>query len=387
MNAMSPTQAILETLEEDQRMIVETAQAFARDELRPNSARWDKEGALPRAMLDQLGGLGFLGMTVPAEHNGVETDYVTYALSLMEIAAGDAATSVVMSVHNSPACAVYHMYGNEAQKERFLKPMALGEQIGAFALTEPGAGSDASNLRTRATAVEGGWKINGAKQFISNGSIAGNTVVFAVTDPDAGKRGITAFAVPTDTPGYQVARLEDKLGIKASDTAALSFDDMFVPDEAIIGTLGMGYKIALSTLESGRIGIGAQAVGIAMEAVSRALAYAQERKAFDVPIYELQAVQFRLVDAATRLEAARQMVIHAAQLKNRGLPCIREACMAKLFASEVAETIVSECLQVLGGYGYLHDYEMERLHRDVRICKIYEGTSDIQKLIIARHLI
>ncbi len=386
MNAIAPTQAILATLDEDQRMIVETAEAFARDELRPNSAKWDKEGKLPKEMLDQLGALGFLGMTIPAEHNGVETDYVTYALALMEIAAGDAATSVVMSVHNSPACAVYNMYGNEDQKQRFLKPMAMGEQIGAFALTEPGAGSDASNLKTKAVKVDGGWKISGAKQFISNGSIAGNTVVFAVTDPEAGKKGITAFAVPTDTPGYVVSRLEDKLGIKASDTAALSFDDMFVPDDAVIGGLGMGYKIALSTLESGRIGIGAQSVGIAMEAVNKALDYARERKAFDMPIFELQAVQFRLVDAATRLEAARQMVLHAARLKNAGLPCIREACMAKLFASEVAETIVSECLQVLGGYGYLHDYELERLHRDVRICKIYEGTSDIQKIIIARNL-
>ncbi len=386
MNAIAPTQAILATLDEDQRMIVETAEAFARDELRPNSAKWDKEGKLPKEMLDQLGALGFLGMTIPAEHNGVETDYVTYALALMEIAAGDAATSVVMSVHNSPACAVYNMYGNEDQKQRFLKPMAMGEQIGAFALTEPGAGSDASNLKTKAVKVDGGWKISGAKQFISNGSIAGNTVVFAVTDPEAGKKGITAFAVPTDTPGYVVSRLEDKLGIKASDTAALSFDEMFVPDDAVIGGLGMGYKIALSTLESGRIGIGAQSVGIAMEAVNKALDYARERKAFDMPIFELQAVQFRLVDAATRLEAARQMVLHAARLKNAGLPCIREACMAKLFASEVAETIVSECLQVLGGYGYLHDYELERLHRDVRICKIYEGTSDIQKIIIARNL-
>ncbi|HCY48483.1 MAG TPA: acyl-CoA dehydrogenase [Alphaproteobacteria bacterium] len=386
MNAIAPTQAILATLDEDQRMIVETAEAFARDELRPNSAKWDKEGKLPKEMLDQLGALGFLGMTIPAEHNGVETDYVTYALALMEIAAGDAATSVVMSVHNSPACAVYNMYGNEDQKQRFLKPMAMGEMIGAFALTEPGAGSDASNLKTKAVKVDGGWKISGSKQFISNGSIAGNTVVFAVTDPASGKKGITAFAVPTNTEGYVVSRLEDKLGIKASDTAALSFDEMFVPDDAVIGGLGMGYKIALSTLESGRIGIGAQSVGIAMEAVNRALEYARERKAFDMPIFELQAVQFRLVDAATRLEAARQMVLHAARLKNAGLPCIREACMAKLFASEVAETIVSECLQVLGGYGYLHDYELERLHRDVRICKIYEGTSDIQKIIIARNL-
>lgn len=386
MNAIAPTQAILATLDEDQRMIVETAEAFARDELRPNSAKWDKEGKLPKEMLDQLGALGFLGMTIPAEHNGVETDYVTYALALMEIAAGDAATSVVMSVHNSPACAVYNMYGNEDQKQRFLKPMAMGKMIGAFALTEPGAGSDASNLKTKAVKVDGGWKISGSKQFISNGSIAGNTVVFAVTDPASGKKGITAFAVPTNTEGYVVSRLEDKLGIKASDTAALSFDEMFVPDDAVIGGLGMGYKIALSTLESGRIGIGAQSVGIAMEAVNRALEYARERKAFDMPIFELQAVQFRLVDAATRLEAARQMVLHAARLKNAGLPCIREACMAKLFASEVAETIVSECLQVLGGYGYLHDYELERLHRDVRICKIYEGTSDIQKIIIARNL-
>ena len=278
------------------------------------------------------------------------------------------------------------MYDNEDQKQRFLKPMAMGEMIGAFALTEPGAGSDASNLKTKAVKVDGGWKISGSKQFISNGSIAGNTVVFAVTDPASGKKGITAFAVPTNTEGYVVSRLEDKLGIKASDTAALSFDEMFVPDDAVIGGLGMGYKIALSTLESGRIGIGAQSVGIAMEAVNRALEYARERKAFDMPIFELQAVQFRLVDAATRLEAARQMVLHAARLKNAGLPCIREACMAKLFASEVAETIVSECLQVLGGYGYLHDYELERLHRDVRICKIYEGTSDIQKIIIARNL-
>jgi butyryl-CoA dehydrogenase len=325
-------------------------------------------------------------MTVDPEWGGAGTDYVAYALALMEIAAGDGSVSTVMSVQNAPVCAVLAGHGSDEQKARWLRPLASGTMIGAFALTEPGAGSDAASLKTRAVRYGDRYVIDGAKQFISSASVAGVAIVFAVTDPAAGKRGISAFLVPTDTKGFVVSRIEDKLGQKASDTCALAFEGLELPAENLLGREGEGLRIALSSLEQGRIGIAAQSVGMATAALDYAVAYARERRQFGRPIIEHQAVGFRLAELATRLEAARQLVLHAARLRDACQPCLKEACMAKLFASEAAEAICSGALQTLGGYGYLRDYPVERIYRDVRVCQIYEGTSDVQKLLIARQL-
>lgn len=373
-------------LTEEQVLIVETARAFARERLAPDAAEWDRTGKLPRDVLDELGELGFLGMTVAPEWDGAGTDYVAYALALMEIAAGDGSVSTIMSVQNAPVCAVLAGHGSDAQKEQWLRPLASGRMIGSFALTEPQAGSDAANLKTRAVRHGGHYVIDGSKQFISSASIAGVVIVFAVTDPAAGKRGISAFLVPTASKGFSVSRIEDKLGQKASDTCALTFDQLEIPIENRLGAEGEGLRIALSSLEQGRIGIAAQSVGMATAALDYALAYAQEREQFGRPIFEHQAVGFRLADLATRLEAARQLVLHAARLRDAAQPCLKEACMAKLFASETAEAICSGAIQTLGGYGYLRDYPVERIYRDVRVCQIYEGTSDVQRLLISRHL-
>jgi butyryl-CoA dehydrogenase len=305
---------------------------------------------------------------------------------LEEIAAGDGAVSTLVSVHNSPTCMVIEKYGTDAQRDRWLRPLASGQHVGSFGLTEPGAGSDASNLKTRAEKRGDRYVLNGSKQFISNGTLPGSITIFAVTDPSAGKKGLSCFVVPKDAPGYKVARVEDKLGQAASDTCALVFEDLEVPEDQRIGAEGEGYRIALSTLESGRIGIAAQAVGMARAALDYAIAYAKDRRAFGVPIVEHQAVAFRLVDAKTKLEAARQMVLHAARLRAAGQPALEAACMAKLFASEVAEEICTAAIQTLGGYGYLADYPVERIYRDVRVCQIYEGTSDVQKIILQRML-
>lgn len=373
-------------LTDEQRMIRDMARAFAAAELTPHAAAWDKAAAIPLGVLQDMGALGLMGMTVPEDWGGAGADYVSYALALMEIAAGNGAVSTVMSVNNAPVCAALLAAGTEAQKERFLKPLARGEMIGAFCLTEAEAGSDASALKTRARRTDAGYVISGEKQFITSGRIAGAALVFAVTDPAAGKRGISAFVVATDTPGYRVAKIEDKLGQKASDTCSIQFDDMLVPADALLGAEGDGYRIALANLEAGRIGIAAQSVGMAEAALQVAVAYAKERKAFGKPIIEHQAVGFRLADMAARLEAARQLVLHAAALKDAGEPCLTEACMAKLVASEAAEAICSAAIQTLGGYGYLKDFPVERIYRDVRVCQIYEGTSDIQRLIITRDL-
>lgn len=373
-------------LTEEQVLIVETARAFARERLAPESAEWDRTGRLPREVLTELGELGFLGMTVAPEWDGAGTDYVAYALALMEIAAGDGSVSTIMSVQNAPVCAVLAGSGNDAQKERWLRPLASGRMIGSFALTEPQAGSDAASLKTRAVRHGDHYVIDGSKQFISSASIAGVVIVFAVTDPAAGKRGISAFLVPTNSKGFVVSRIEEKLGQKASDTCALTFDQLEVPVENRLGNEGDGLKIALSSLEQGRIGIAAQSVGMATAALDYALAYAHEREQFGRPIFEHQAVGFRLADLATRLEAARQLVLHAARLRDAAQPCLKEACMAKLFASETAEAICSGAIQTLGGYGYLRDYPVEKIYRDVRVCQIYEGTSDVQRLLISRHL-
>lgn len=373
-------------LTEDQRLIRDTARAFSRDRLAPGAAARDAAGAIEPEVLRELGDLGFLGMTIAPEHDGAGADYVSYALALMEIAAGDGAVSTVMSVHNAPFNAILDRFGSDAQKEAVLRPAARGEFIGAFALTEAQAGSDASALASVARRTDTGYVIDGTKEFITSGKIGRYVIVFARMEGTRGKDGITAFLVPTQTPGYEVARIEQKLGQRASDTCSLRFTAMEVPESARIGAEGEGYRIALASLETGRIGIAAQSVGMAQAAFDMARDYARERKSFGVPLIAHQAVAFRLADLATQLEAARQMVLHAARLKDLGQPCLTEAAMAKLFASEAAERIVSGALQCFGGYGYIADTGIERIYRDVRVCQIYEGTSDIQKLLIARAL-
>jgi butyryl-CoA dehydrogenase len=373
-------------LTEAQEQIRDVARDFARERLAPGAAERDVEHRFPKEELKEMGELGFLGMLVPEAYGGSDTGAVAYALALEEIAAGDGPCSTIMSVHSSVGCVPILKFGTEAQKERFLPKLATGEWIGGFALTEPQAGSDASNLKTRARRDGDAYVLNGAKQFITSGKNGQVIIVFAVTDPDAGKKGISAFIVPTDTPGYEVVRVEHKLGLHASDTCQLAFTDMRVPAELRLGAEGEGYKIALANLEGGRIGIAAQSVGMARAAFEAARDYAKERIAFGKPIIEHQAVAFRLADMATRIEAARQLVLHAATLKEAGQPCLNEASMAKLFASEMAETVCSDAIQIHGGYGYMSDYPVERIYRDVRICQIYEGTSDVQRIVIARGL-
>jgi len=372
---------------DEQQMIRDTARDFAREVLAPNAALWDREHRYPADAIAEMGKLGFLGMTVPEQWDGAGADYVAYAMAVMEIAAGCGAVSTIMSVHNGVGCMPILDFGTDAQRERFLKPMARGEQIGCFCLTEPGAGSDAAAIRTRARRDGDDYVLTGSKQFITSGLNGKIAIIFAVTDPDAGKKGISAFIVPTDTPGFIVAKVEDKLGQHASDTCHLVFDEMRVPADQRLGAEGAGLKIALANLEGGRIGIGAQAVGMARAAFEAALAYAKERQQFGKPIIEHQAIAFRLAGMATQIEAAEQLVLHAASLRDAKLPCLKEASMAKLFASEMAERVCSEAIQVHGGYGYLADYPVERIYRDVRVCQIYEGTSDIQRLVIARALV
>ncbi|MGH1454168.1 MAG: acyl-CoA dehydrogenase family protein [Paracoccaceae bacterium] len=373
-------------LTDTQEQIRDAARDFAQGRLAPGAAARDLEHAFPRDELRELGELGFLGMLVPEEFDGSDTGAVAYALVLEEIAAGDGACSTILSVHSSVGCAPILRFGNDAQKAKYLPKLASGEWIGGFALTEPQAGSDASALKTRARRDGDDYVINGAKQFITSGENGNVIIVFAVTDPDAGKKGISAFIVPTDTPGYEVIAVENKLGQHSSDTCAIAFNDMRIPVENRLGAEGEGYKIALANLEGGRIGIAAQSVGMARAAYEHALAYARERITFGKPIIEHQAVGFRLADMATQIAAARHMVLHAAALREAGKPCLTEASMAKLFASEMAEKICSAAIQILGGNGYLADYPVERIYRDVRVCQIYEGTSDVQRIVIARGL-
>jgi len=373
-------------LTDEQIMIRDMARDYAQERLAPNAAAREKAGEIEPEVIKELGELGFLGMTIDPGWGGAGADYVSYALALIEIAAGDGSVSTMVSVHNAPVCAVLDQYASDEQKARWLTPLAEGRQIGSFALSEPQAGSDAANLKSRAVRSNEGYVVNGTKQFISSARIGKTTVLFAMTDPDKAKKGMSCFVVANDTPGFEVVRVEQKLGQKASDSCALAFSDMTVPFEDRIGEEGQGYAIALSSLEAGRIGIAAQATGLAQAAYARALAYAQERTAFGGPIFDLQAVQFRLADMATDLEAARSLVLTAAAMKDRGEPCLKEACMAKLYAGQAAERITSEAIQVLGGYGYLADYEVERMYRDQKVCQIYEGTNDIQKLIIARQI-
>jgi butyryl-CoA dehydrogenase len=367
-------------------LIIEAARRFSTQRLAPTAAAREKAGFIEPAILHELGEMGFLGATISAAWDGAEIDMVTYASVVEEIAAGDGSVSTLVSVHNAPTCEVVQMYGTDAQRERWLRPMASGAAIGSFALTEPGAGSEASGLKTRAVRNGDGYVINGSKQFISNAKIGQTTLLFAMTDPAAGKKGMSCFIVANDTPGYQIARIEEKLGQKASDTCHLVFQDMQLAEDQRIGAEGDGYRIALSTLEAGRIGIAAQSVGMARAALDYAIGYAKDRRSFGKAIIDHQAVGFRLVEAKTRLEASRQLVLHAARLKDSGQPALEAAAMAKLFASEAAETICTAAIQTLGGYGYLCDYPVERIYRDVRVCQIYEGTSDIQKIILQRML-
>ena len=373
-------------LTEEQCMIRDMAREFARERLLPNAARWDRESHFPAEELAEMGALGLYGMTVPEVWGGSETGYVAFALAIEEIAAGDGACSTILSVNNSVVCGPLLNFGSDYLKEKYLRPLASGRMLGCFCLTEPQAGSDAAALKTRALRDGDEYVINGTKQFITSGKHGQLAIVFAVTDPAAGKKGISAFAVPTDNPGYQVAVVEEKMGQHASDTAQIFFDDCRIPADHLIGEEGEGYRIALSNLEAGRIGIAAQSVGMARAAYQASLVYARERESFGRPIIEHQAVAFRLADMATQLEAAHLLVMQAAELRDANRPCLKEACMAKLFASEAAEKICSDAIQVHGGYGYLKDFPVERIFRDVRISQIYEGTSDIQRMVIARNL-
>ncbi len=373
-------------LTQDQEMIRDAVRDFAQAELWPHAARWDKEHYFPKEAHQGLAALGAYGICVPEEWGGADLDYVTLALVLEEIAAGDGGTSTAISVTNCPVNAILLRYGNAQQKKQWLTPLAQGQMLGAFCLTEPHVGSDASALRTTATRQGNGYVINGVKQFITSGKNGHVALVIAVTDKGAGKKGMSAFLVPTDAPGYVVARIEDKLGQHSSDTAQINFDNCRIPVENLIGVEGEGYKIALGGLEGGRIGIAAQSVGMARSAFECALAYAKERETFGTVIFNHQAVGFRLADCATRIEAARQLIWHAASLRDAGRPCLKEAAMAKLFASEVAEQVCSVAIQTLGGYGVVSDFPVERIYRDVRVCQIYEGTSDVQKIIIGRNL-
>jgi alkylation response protein AidB-like acyl-CoA dehydrogenase len=373
-------------LNEDHLAVQEAVRTFAQAEIAPHAAAWDKSHQFPKAALRGLADLGCYGVAVPTEWDGAGLDYLALAVILEEVAAADGATSTIVSVNNCPVCSILMAFGNEDQKERFLKPLARGDMLGAFCLTEPHVGSEAGGLRTTAVRVGDHYVLNGVKQFITSGKHGDVAIVMAVTDKAAGKKGISAFLVPTATPGYTVARLEDKMGQHASDTAQILFENCRVPAENLLGEEGMGLKIALSGLEGGRIGIASQAVGMARAAFDTALTYAKERQSFGQPIFQHQAVQFKLADMATQIEAARQMIWHAAALKDAGRPCLKEAAMAKLLASEMAERVCSDAIQVHGGYGYVSDFPVERIYRDVRVCQIYEGTSEVQKILIGRAL-
>jgi alkylation response protein AidB-like acyl-CoA dehydrogenase len=373
-------------LSEDHLAVQEAVRTFVQAEVAPHAAAWDKSHEFPKAALRGLADLGCYGVAVPTEWDGAGLDYLALSVILEEIAAADGATSTVVSVNNCPVCSILMAFGTEDQKARFLKPLARGDMLGAFCLTEPHVGSEAGGLRTTAVRDGDAYVLNGVKQFITSGKHSDVAIVMAVTDKAAGKKGISAFLVPTATPGYTVARLEDKMGQHASDTAQILFDNCRVPAENLLGEEGMGLKIALSGLEGGRIGIASQAVGMARAAFEAALAYAKERTSFGQPIFQHQAVQFKLADMATQIEAARQMIRHAAALKDVGRPCLKEAAMAKLFASEMAERVCSDAIQVHGGYGYVSDFPVERIYRDVRVCQIYEGTSEVQKILIGRAL-
>jgi alkylation response protein AidB-like acyl-CoA dehydrogenase len=380
------TRAHTDFLTEEQRMIRDMAREFAQAELAPHAGQWEAEGWIPDAVVAKLGALGLLGMVVPEEWGGSFSDYVAYALAMEEIAAGCASTATLMSVHNSVGCGPILAWGSDAQKKKWLPDMAAGRKIGCFCLTEPQAGSEANNLKTRAVLKDGQWVLNGNKQFVTNGKRAAVAIVFAATDPDLGKKGLSAFVVPTETRGFAPQKLEDKLGIRASDTCAIVLEDCAIPEDHLLGPRGKGLAIALSNLEGGRIGIASQALGIARAAFEAALAYARERTQFGKKLIEHATIGNYLADMHTRINAARLLILHAARMRTEGLACLSEASQAKLYASELAEWVCSKAIQIHGGYGYLHDYPVERHYRDARITQIYEGTSEIQRLLIARNL-
>jgi len=380
------TRAHSDSLSDEQRMVRDMARDFARAELAPHAARWDREGWLPEAVLAKVGELGLLGMLVPEEWGGHGADYVSYALAIEEIAAGCASTAVIMSVQNGLGCGSILSWGSDEQKRRWLPDLAAGRSLACFCLTEPQAGSEANNLRTRATLKDGRWVLDGVKQFITAGKRAHLAIVFAVTDPDLGKKGLSAFVVPADTPGFKPQKLEEKLGIRASDTCAIVLEDCAVPEDHLLGPRGKGLAVALSNLEGGRIGIAAQALGIGRAAFEAGLAYARSRTQFGKKLIEHQSIGNMLADMHTRLNAARHLVMHAARLRTQGVPCLSEASQAKLYASELAEWVCSKAIQIHGGYGYLEDYPVERHYRDARVTQIYEGTSEVQRLLIARNL-
>jgi butyryl-CoA dehydrogenase len=373
-------------LTEDQRMVRDSVRAYVQEQIAPKAAAWDKAHTFPADQLKGLAALGCFGVAVPDQYGGAGMDYISLAIILEEIAAGDGGTSTIVSVNNCPVCSIMMAWANEAQKKEFLVPLATGDLLGAFCLTEPHVGSEAGGLKTFARKDSDHYVLNGVKQFITSGKYADIAIVMAVTDKDAGKKGISAFIVPTKTKGYSVARIEEKLGQHSSDTAQILFEDCRIPATMLLGEEGQGLKIALSGLEGGRIGIAAQAVGMARAAFEAAHAYAKDRVAFGQPIFEHQAVQFRLADMAMQIEAARQLIHHAAAMKDAGVPCLTQAAMAKLFASEMAERVCSDAIQIHGGYGYVTDFPVERIYRDVRVCQIYEGTSDIQRILIGRGL-
>jgi alkylation response protein AidB-like acyl-CoA dehydrogenase len=374
-------------LSEDHRAVQDAVRSFVQDQIAPKAADWDKKHHFPAAELKGLAELGCYGVAVPTEYDGAGLDYLALALILEEIAAGDGATSTVVSVNNCPVCSILMAFGNEDQKQRFLKPLARGEMLGAFCLTEPHVGSEAGGLKTTAVREGDEYVLNGVKQFITSGKNGDVAIVMAVTDKAAGKKGISAFLVPTSTPGYIVARVEDKMGQHASDTAQINFENCRVPAANRLGEEGQGLKIALSGLEGGRIGIASQSVGMARAAFEAALRYSKDRSSFGQPIFQHQAIQFKLAEMATQIEAARQLIWHAAALKDAGQPCLKEAAMAKLFASEMAEKVCSAAIQIHGGYGYVSDFPVERIYRDVRVTQIYEGTSEVQKILIGRALL
>ncbi|MDC8774067.1 acyl-CoA dehydrogenase family protein [Roseateles albus] len=373
-------------LSEDHLAVQDAVRAYVQAEIAPKAAQWDKTHHFPAAELQGLAELGCYGVAVPTEYDGAGLDYLALSVILEEIAAGDGATSTVVSVNNCPCCSILMGFGNEDQKQRFLKPLARGDMLGAFCLTEPHVGSEAGGLRTTAVLDGGEYVLNGVKQFITSGKNGDVAIVMAVTDKAAGKKGISAFLVPTNTPGYEVDRVEDKMGQHASDTAQIRFENCRVPVANRLGEEGQGLKIALAGLEGGRIGIASQAVGMARAAFEAALSYAKQRESFGQPIFNHQAINFKLADMATQIEAARQLIHHAASLKDAGKPCLKEAAMAKLFATEMAERVCSDAIQVHGGYGYVSDFPVERIYRDVRVCQIYEGTSEVQKILIGRAL-
>lgn len=373
-------------LTDTQQAITDAVRNFAQNQLKPQTQLFEADGGYPPELFEELAGLGLMGMTAPAELGGAGADYVSYALALMEIAAADGALSTILSIQNSLIVSALLKDGNEQQRARFLPDLISGKCVGAFALTETDAGSDASAIRTKATKSGENYLLNGTKQFITSGKIAGLTIVFAVTDPTAGKKGITGFLVPTDRKGYLVDKVEHKLGQSASDTCGLRFENLEIEPELRLGEEGQGYGIALSNLEFGRIGIAAQSIGMAQAALDIAVAYSKERQSMGKAIIQHQAVGFRLADMAAKLEAARQLVLHAASIKDTGMPCLKEASMAKLVASETAEAVCSAAIQSLGGYGYLEEFGLAKIYRDVRVCQIYEGTSDIQRMVIARSL-